>query len=173
MGDGVASRRALTGSKSSRNLRARAISLFAAMTVMIVGFGSGLASAADPLVGKTYSDAASWISNRNGTPVVATVSGSQLALDECIVTSWHRGGYLNSQGKNDRRNEYYLSLNCNNPVATPGHPGNSVVTPEGATAKKERETALRFKEDQSWCHKSERNLSYCQRICKKTGLCEI
>jgi len=104
MGDRVARRRAPVGT-SVKILCIHLVCVFAAMTVMAMGFGSGIASAADPLIGKKYSDASSWISRRNGTPVVATVSGSQLALDDCIVVSWSKGGFLNSRGKNDRRNE--------------------------------------------------------------------
>lgn len=144
-----------------------------AIAVMVAAFSSGLATAADPLIGKTYSDAASWISARNGTPVVSTVYGSQLALNDCVVTSWSRGGFLNSRGKDDRRNEYYVHLNCNNSVASAGHPGNSAVTPEGVKAREDQKTAARIAENPSWCERSDQNLSYCQRICKRTGLCEV
>ena len=172
MGDGVARWRRPTGHKTVETRVVRLVCVFAAVTLMVIGFGSGLASAADPLIGKKYSDAAAWVSKR-GTPVVATVSGSQLPLDECIVVSWSKGGFLNNSGKNDRRNEYYLNLNCNNAVAYPGHPGNSVMTTEGARAKNERDAALRIKDNPTWCERNEKNLSYCERICAKTGLCKV
>src|SRR5262245_58916070 len=86
-------------------------------------FGGGVASA-DAFSGRTYSDAAATISGWGGTPVVGTVSGDQLVLDDCIVTSWHKSMFLNSSGVNDRRAEYILHLNCNAKLASPGHPGN-------------------------------------------------
>lgn len=172
MGDGVARRRASAG-RSVKILCINLVGVFAAMTVMTMGFGSGVASAADPLIGKKYSDASSWISRRNGTPVVATVSGSQLALDDCIVVSWSRGGFLNSRGKNDRRNEYYVHLNCNNAVATPGHPGNSVMTPEGQKRKAQLERAERINANPERCRSSEATLENCIKFCRSTGLCKV
>lgn len=149
------------------------LSVVVAAAVMLVGLGPGMAAAADPLVGKKYSDASSWISRRNGVPVVATVSGSQLALDDCVVISWSKGGFLNSRGKNDRRNEYYVHLNCNNTVASPGHPGNSVMTPEGAKRKAQERTAARLNERPEQCQRSESMLESCRRFCKNTGLCKF
>lgn len=169
MGDGFARRREL----SAKILWGRALCIFVALVIGIVGFGSGLASAADPLIGKKYSDAASWISQRNGTPVVATVSGSQLALDDCVVISWSRGGFLNNSGRNDRRNEYYVNLNCNNQVASAGHPGNSVMTPEGARAKKQRQQAEAIKRKPEACQKDESTFNWCRRVCLSTGLCSV
>ena len=150
-----------------------ALSVVAAAAVMLVGLGPGLAAAADPLVGKKYSDAASWVNRRGGTPVVSTVAGSQLALDDCVVTSWSRGGFLNSSGKNDRRREYYLHLNCNNTLASPGHPGNSLMTPEGAKRKAQERTAARLNERPEQCQRSESMLESCRRFCNNTGLCKF
>lgn len=135
--------------------------------------GSGLASGADPFVGKTYSEASAAISQRNGTPVVATVSGSALELNDCIVTSWSQSIFLDSDGANNRWREYRLNLNCNNPVATPGHPGNSAMTPQGLEAKKEQEEAAQINKNPAWCEKSDKNMNYCVGVCDRTGECEI
>jgi hypothetical protein len=172
MGDGVARRRA-SGGKSVKILCIHLVAVFAAMTVMAMGFGSGVASAADPLIGKKYSDAASWISRRNGTPVVATVSGSQLALDDCIVISWSKGGFRNSRGKNDRRNHYFVHLNCNNAVATPGHPGNSLMTPEGKKRKAQLDRAQQINDKPERCKRSQAAYESCVRFCNSTGLCKV
>lgn len=145
----------------------------AGLALLVAMFGSGVASAADPLIGKKYSDAASWISGRNGTPVVATVNGSQLATDDCIVTAWHRGGFLNSRGRDDRTMEYYVHLNCNNSVASAGHPGNSVMTPEGAKGKRQHERAAAINANPEKCQQDEQMLEYCRKICESTGLCEV
>src|SRR3954453_6777118 len=95
----------------------------AAITSLSI-LGVGVASA-DAVTGHTYSDASAAISSVNGKPVIATVSGNQLKTSDCIVTSWHTSKFLNSSGRNDRKQEWLLNLNCNNLVASPGKPGNS------------------------------------------------
>ncbi|RWA20824.1 hypothetical protein [Mycolicibacterium elephantis] len=69
-----------------------------AVSVMV---GPGVASA-DPYIGKKYSDAAAQIAKRNGKPVVATVQGSALQ-DDCTVTNWHKSIFLDSRGRNHRK----------------------------------------------------------------------
>lgn len=158
---------------ATRGLGLRVISLFLTAITAVLFLGAGVASAADPLIGRKYSDAASRVSSWNGKPVVATVSGSQVTLDDCIVISWSKGGFLNSRGKNDRRNEYYMHLNCNNPVASAGHPGSSVMTPQGAKRKQQEEWAAAINKNPDQCHKSESALENCRNFCKFTGLCEV
>ena len=152
---------------------ARVLCLVGGAIVLLAMFGSGIASAKDPFVGKTYDEAAAVISQRNGTPVVSTVTGDQLSTGDCIVTSWHSSKFLNSGGKNDRAGEFLLSLNCNNDVATPGHPGNSVMSPQGAQGKKDQEAAEVIAKRPGWCHTAEQRLQYCAKLCKRTGLCEV
>ena len=60
---------------------------------------------------------------------------------------------------NTRSNEYLLALNCNNHVATPGHPGNSVMTPEGAQAKKDQEAAANINKNPACCETATRPCS--------------
>jgi hypothetical protein len=152
---------------------ARMLSVVGAAIVLLTMFGAGVASAKDPYLGKTYDEAAAAISGHNGTPVVSTVTGDQLSTGDCIVTAWHVSKFLNSQGKNDRAGEFLLSLNCNNDVAEPGHPGNSVMSPQGAQGKKDQQTAAQINKHPSWCHSAEPRLQYCAKLCKRTGLCEI
>jgi len=146
----------------------------AALSVAMVG--SGIASA-DALAGNTYADAAAKISSWKGTPVIATVSGDQLATDDCIVTSWHKSKFLDSAGRNDRPQEYLLTLNCNNSVASPGNPGNSAMSKEGAAAKraqeKDQQMVAAINKNPPWCHKSKDNLANCQKVCERTGACEV
>jgi hypothetical protein len=135
-------------------------------------FGSGTASA-DPLNGHTYDEAAGLIAGWHGKPVVSTVSGDQLETGDCIVVSWHKSTFLDSSGDNTRPNNYLLSLNCNNHVASPGKPGNSAVTPEGTQAKKDETAAASIDKNPAWCHTSDKRLKWCAAICKTTGQCEI
>lgn len=151
---------------------ARILGVVGAVSVSLVMVGTGVASA-DPYIGKKYSDAAAQIAKRNGTPVVETVRGSELQQDDCIVTNWHKSIFLDSRGRNHRKNEYRLDLNCTNPVATPGHPGNSAVTPEGTKAKKDQKRAASIKAHPEQCQKSEAAMKSCVNFCKKSGLCQV
>jgi hypothetical protein len=134
--------------------------------------GAGVASA-DGLTGKTYGEAAATISGWKGTPVIATVSGDQLDKDSCIVTSWHSSIFLDSSGENGRTKNYLLNLNCNNRIASPGHPGNSMMAPDAALAKKEQQAAANINKDPSYCDIDEGHARSCVQICKRTGLCEV
>ena len=154
------------------SLIVRILGSVGAVILSVTMLGSGVASA-DALTGKSYDDAAGYISGRNGNPVVGTMSGNQVQTGDCIVTSWHMSNFLNSSGENDRRSDYVLNLNCNNPVASPGNPGNSVMSPEGAAAKIEQQTAINISKNPAWCEDSESRMQRCEAICKRTGLCEI
>jgi hypothetical protein len=153
------------------SLVTRILTAVGGAVVLVTIFGSGVASA--DLTGMSYDDASAWISSHKGNPVVGTVSGDQVDKGDCTVTSWHLSNFLNSSGENDRKKDYLLNLNCNNAVASPGNPGNSVMTPTGARAKKEQQVAAKINKNPSWCQTSDKNMQYCQTICKRTSLCEI
>ena len=121
------------------SLVVRILGAVGAAAVSVTMLGSGVASA--DLTGQTYDEAAGWISGHNGKAVVGAVSGDQLQTGDCVVTSWHKSIFLDASGENHRKNDYVLSLNCNNHVASPGNPGNSVMTPEGALEKRQQERA--------------------------------
>lgn len=161
------SRGVLMGSQVARILGA-----VGAATLSVAMFGSGVASA-DALIGTTYSDAAAKVSSWGGKAVVGTVSGDQLETGDCLVTAWHKSHFLNSSGRNERSNEYVLHLSCNNLLASPGHPGNSSVTPAGIGAKQDQITADAINTDPTGCYKNNDNLAYCQAVCKRTGLCQV
>lgn len=152
-------------------LLVRILGVVGAAILSVMMFGSGVASA--DLVGLTYDEAAEWISSRNGTPVVGTVSGDQLDTGDCVVVSWQTSKFLNSSGDNDRAKDFLLNLNCNNLVASPGNPGNSVMTPQGAQAKKEQQAATKINNNPTWCETTDEAMEYCEKICTRTGLCEV
>jgi len=153
------------------SLVVRALSVVG-VVVGLTALGLGVASA-DPLNGKTYGDAVSAIEKYNGTAVVATVSGDQVALDRCIVTSWHTSNFLDASGNNRRSKEYRFNLNCNNPIASPGKPGNSSMSKEGAQAKRDQATAETINTNPAWCEQDEKHMGWCSDICNRTGLCEM
>jgi hypothetical protein len=131
-----------------RNIVAR-IAFRGAATVGVTAaalavFGSGIASA-DALVGKTYAQAESAIGEWGAESVVATVVGSRLPQEDCLVTSWHKDS--NDKGK------VLVSLNCNAAYASAGSAGNSAASPEGRAARK-AELAAEWRgtdEGHQWC----------------------
>jgi hypothetical protein len=154
------------------SLVVRILGAIGAAALSVAMFGSGVAFA-DPLAGLTYSDAAAQLSEWNGEAVIGTVSGDQLRTDDCIVTSWQKSMFLDSSGDNSRSNEYVLHLNCNAYLASPGHPGNSLMTPQGAQAKKDQQQAASIDENPAWCQTSDKRLEWCEAICERTDRCEI
>ncbi|AQT83069.1 hypothetical protein B1R94_24250 [Mycolicibacterium litorale] len=142
--------------------------------------GTGIASAASPYYGQTYAQAAAKIESRGQTARIATVIGSQLAIDDCIVTNAYKSFTLNDRGRNAHRGTWLLSVNCNRAVAAPGKPGNSVMTPEGQKAK-----AIEVRADSlnnnfvnamekgktPTCGASAERAANCKNFCDKYGLC--
>jgi len=152
-----------------------------AIVAVLVGiFGAGVAYGAPPFYGQTFGKASERIQSRGQTAVIATVIGSQLATDDCIVTNAYKSRTLNSTGRAAHRGTWLLDLNCNNTVARPGNPGNSVMTPQGQKAKKMQTRADRLngnahsalvKGKVPACGKSDSNVQNCQNFCSRWGLC--
>lgn len=156
------------------SLTVRVLSVVGAALLSVMMFGSGVAAAKGPvLIGKTYSDATAVLAKWGATPVIATVSGDQLATDDCIVTNFQKSSFLNAAGKNTRTNEYLLHLNCNNRVAQPGKPGNSAMSEEGEKEKQNQKYAIAISKNPAVCDKSDVNMEWCKKICSETGLCEV
>lgn len=127
--------------------------------------GGGIASAADPLIGKTLKDASTTMSEQwNATPVVESVVGGLLERDSCTVTSWHKSSYQDSSGNKRGTSNIYVNLNCNAAVATAGTPGNSAGSPAGRVEKKNDETADYLNSHPEYCQKNPDN---CDWFCNK------
>lgn len=107
-------------------------------------FGTGIASAADPLAGKTYSEAVELVTKWKGKPVISTVVGTQLKTSDCIVTS---------SRVNRKTAQFYLALFCDDPVASAIDPGNSAASPVGREAKKEAAKEKWLRETPGLCAK--------------------
>ena len=101
---------------------------------------------------------------------VATVNGSQLATDDCIVVGWHKGNFLDASG-NHHPKEYLMDLNCNSRLASPGHPGNSLASPTGRAEKHDEVIAAKIAKNPAlpWC---DEHAQRCQQVCESTGMCE-
>jgi hypothetical protein len=156
-----------------RSWAVRILSAVGIGALSVTMFGAGVASASDGLTGKTFGEASSAIASKDGNAVVGTVMGSELAMDDCIVVSWHVSHFLNSSGKNDRKKDFIFNLNCNNPLAAPGKPGNSLMSPAGEAAKKDQAAAATIDKNPEWCQTSDQRMRYCERVCKSTKLCTV
>lgn len=125
-------------------------------TVAVVGTALTLlatangVSAADPFVGLTYKDAAAKATGRSATAVIQTVVGSQLATDDCIVTTWSKSSFLDIGGK-PRKQAYLFNLNCNDAVASAGSPGNSLASVEGRAAEAKIKAQEKAQKTADWC----------------------
>jgi hypothetical protein len=150
----------------------RSVAVLIGVALAIATFGYGTASASDPLVGKSYAEASAKISGWKGTAVIATVNGSSLATDDCIVASWQKSMFIDSTGKG-RGSEFLLNLDCNALIAGPGKPGNSVMSAEGKKAKKDELDATYVAKNPKVCEKDANVVAWCTQLCKRTGLCDF
>ncbi len=107
-----------------------AVAAGAAVTMV---FGAGVAAAAPDVVGWTYSDASSAISNSGSSAKVAVTVGSKLSQDECIVTNAWDAPFV--RDGNHASGEVMVALNCEGGHATANHPGASVASPAGRQDK--------------------------------------
>jgi hypothetical protein len=104
-------------------------------------FGSGVASATNEYAGQTYADAAQAISDAGQSATIATRVGDFLPTSQCMVTGSRNANFLDSSGTN-AGGRVLLYLNCNNPFAAAGVPGNSIGSPEGRQARSDYEEKL-------------------------------
>jgi len=132
--------------------------------------GAATAHAQSP-VNRTYEEARSIVQRWGAQPVLATVTGSVLPLDQCIVTSFGEQVSVSAVGVNTGR-KVLLNVNCNAKVAQPGTPGNSLMTPQGKQAKRDIRVANIINKDPTPCYASDDDLAYCKRVCNRTGMCD-
>jgi hypothetical protein len=108
----------------------------------------------------------------NGKAVVSTVVGDQLTKDQCIVAGWHKGSFLDDKGEARGTTEYLLDLNCNQVLAAPGQPGNSLATPEGQQRKKVLHDAAIILDTPAACEQSDSMHTFCVNFCEEhSDLC--
>jgi hypothetical protein len=156
------------------------LGIFVSLIVLGTLTGVGLASANPPFYGQTYAKAAAKIESNGQKADIATIIGSQLPTDDCIVTNAYQSFTLNSKGRRAHGGTWMLDLNCINAVASPGKPGNSTMTIEGKRAKAFRAQAQLFnrnipkilaKGEVPSCGKSHDKAQSCLAICMKAGIC--
>ncbi|WP_179473016.1 hypothetical protein [Mycolicibacterium vinylchloridicum] len=142
--------------------------------------GIGLATAKPPYYGMTYAKVSETLAGSGQTAAIATVIGSQLPTDDCIVINAYKSFTLNGSGRNAHNGTWMVSLDCNNPVAQPGKPGNSVSTAEGKKWKSWDTQAELINKNVTKalgdgsvpsCGKSAQAGKNCLALCTKTQLC--
>ncbi|MEZ0359019.1 hypothetical protein [Mycobacterium sp. SA01] len=112
-----------------------------AASALMAIFGAGTAGAINEYSGLTYSKAQQKAGQYGQTLLIATKTGSFLALDDCMVTGSRKAVFLNSSGRSEGGQNYLIDLNCNDLSALNGHPGNSVASPEGQEVLKAKQNA--------------------------------
>lgn len=116
-----------------------------AASVSMALLGAGVASADDAVVGQTFADAKSALSQQGLSAQVSTTVGDRKDWDACIVTSATKAPGIDGFG--DQRNGVMnVNLNCYATYGTALWPGLSIASPEGRemrdadqAAKKQRE----------------------------------
>ena len=122
---------------------------------LALALGAGTASAEDGVVGQTYADARSALSQQGFTTVVATTVGDRKNRDACIVTSASKASALDGTG-NSGGSEMRVNLNCYATYGTALWPGFSLASEEGremhsadAAAKLQKEAQARAAQEQA------------------------
>lgn len=113
-----------------------------AVALSMLGAGT---AAADGIIGQTFKDAKSALSQQGMGVIVATTVGDRKDWDNCIVTSASKASFRDSSG-DSTGNNMLVNLNCYAKYATGVWPGFSIASPEGQeiyqkdlAAKKQRE----------------------------------
>ncbi len=116
------------------------------LTIACAGtfFSGGVASAQDLLVGKTYGEAAQAIQSWGGKVILSTVVGDQVDMKKCLVSAWR---------KDKKTGKFYLSLYCDEKVATAKDAGASAASPSGREEKAHDEKVAWLHENQDMCVK--------------------
>jgi hypothetical protein len=150
----------------------RGVGVLGSAAVAVVLFGSGSASAVDEYKGLTYEQAAEYT---GGSIKIASRVGQYLPTAQCIVTGNRVANSLDSSG-NNRGYTVLVDLNCNDTM-TAGHPGYSVMSPQGKEAKALKDTGTDISNNYaqsveagqpSWC---EENGDKCWDYCERSGTC--
>lgn len=119
--------------------------------------GTGAATAAPDVIGKTYGEAKGILGQAGLSPVVATVVGDRAEQDQCFVVSTTAMTPLDSSGDPAAYNQIQVNLNCyvgQSDRRTPGY-SKANNSPEAvATRATQEATTKKWKaseQGQKWC----------------------
>lgn len=97
--------------------------------VVLSVIGAGIAGA-DAYAGQKYSDASEAAAGAGYTPVIVTRNGDGGSVGDCVVERSQKSSFMDSSFSNPG-NKMLFYLNCDGPIAEPGHAGNSAASVEG------------------------------------------
>ncbi|WP_319449583.1 MULTISPECIES: hypothetical protein [unclassified Mycobacterium] len=108
--------------------------LLGAAAVALALVGAGQAAADDGVVGHSFADAKSTLSQQGFGAIVSTTVGDRQDWDNCIVSSATRASRLDSSGSSTGNN-MLVNLNCYSRHSTANSPGYSAASPEGRASQ--------------------------------------
>ncbi|WP_319435019.1 hypothetical protein [Mycobacterium sp. RTGN5] len=147
---------------------------------LMTAFGPGSAGAINDYYGMTYAKALEKAGQYGQTLMIATKTGSYLAIDECIVVGSRRAEFLDSSGRKPGGSNYLVDLNCNDLSALNGHPGNSAASPEGKKVLDAKIQATSMNKDFAKktaagetpaCFSTDAATRWCVKICTTSKSC--
>jgi hypothetical protein len=108
--------------------------LLGTSAVALAFVGAGQAAADDGVVGHTFADAKSTLSQQRFGAIVATTVGDRQDWENCIVSSATRASRTESSGSSTGNN-MLVNLNCYSRHSTANSPGYSAASPEGRASQ--------------------------------------
>jgi hypothetical protein len=108
--------------------------LVGASAVALALVGAGQAVADDGVVGHTFADAKSTLSQQGFGAIVATTVGDRQDWENCVVSSVTRASRTDSSGSSTGNN-MLVNLNCYSRHSTANSPGYSAASPEGRASQ--------------------------------------
>jgi hypothetical protein len=109
-----------------RKLIALGTAALASAGASMVLLSAGVASADDSVVGKTYADATTTLTDEGKTGKVATTVGDKQDRDNCVVTSANNSPFVGGTDGTHVSDTVLLNLNCYATAAS-GGPGYSAA----------------------------------------------
>lgn len=147
---------------------------------LMMAFGSGSAGAINDYYGMTYAKALEKAGQYGQTLIIATKTGSYLAIDDCMVVGSRRAAFLDSSGRKASGSNYLVDLNCNDSSALNGHPGFSAASPEGKAVLEAKVQATSMNKDFAKktaagqtpaCFSTDAATRWCVKICTEAKSC--
>jgi hypothetical protein len=145
-----------------------------AIAVLMATFGTGVASADDPYVGKTYGAVAALLAKNNADAIISVRVGNALPDDLCVVTHSQLSIRIPQDRLTPRPHPAVLfALNCYAGVASAGTSGNSAASPEGRAAQAAQQVADFINAHPEACVASAKAAADCKAFCDAHGtLCK-
>jgi hypothetical protein len=145
---------------------AGAVYVIGALAFLMATAGTGVASADDPYVGKTYGAVSAVLAKNNADAIITVRVGNALPDDQCVVTHSQLSHRTPQNRLTPRpRPAVLFALNCYAGVASAGTSGNSAASPEGRAAQSAQEVADFINEHPEACAATAKAVADCKAFC--------